>query len=169
MSNVSCGFTWPPTYKATRPENRHSFMMQHTARQATFLGLPPELRNSIYKLMLTTCTTEPIHIAVLPANCKSQAHIGIKRTSDHGDPVRGSNILRTSKLIHQEARSILYGDNIFLFMEPQSLRIFASCIGDNKANLRHVQLRIRRTTFQRKSSGVAVAVRPCCGQQGRII
>jgi hypothetical protein len=65
------------------------------------------------------------------------------RTSEND--VGGSNMLRASKFVHEEARSILYKDNIFLFMEPQALGIFASCIGDNKAMLRHIMLEIGRS------------------------
>lgn len=119
--------------------------MQHAATHATFLGLPPELRNNMYESTLTAA--EPLHIAVLTPTCKSNALIGIMRSPDND--VEGSNILRASKLIHREARSILYSHNVFLFMEPQALRIFASCIGDNKEMLRHVRLRIGRSTTTR--------------------
>lgn len=116
--------------------------MQHIATHPAFLGLPPELRNSIYEFMLTT--SEPLHIAILTHKFKTNALIGIMRSPDHG--VGGSNILRANKFVYEEARSILYSDNVFLFMEPQSLRIFASCIGDNKAMLRHIRLKIGRST-----------------------
>jgi hypothetical protein len=119
--------------------------MQHTATHLTFLGLSPEMRNTIYEFMLTT--PEPLHIAILTPQSKSNALIGITRTSDND--VGGSNMLRASKFIYEEARSILYKDNIFLFMEPQALRIFASCIGDNKAMLRHVRLMIGRSNTTR--------------------
>jgi hypothetical protein len=115
--------------------------MQLTATQPTFLGLPPEIRNTIYEFMLTT--PEPLPIAILLPKSKSNALIGIMRTSEND--VGGSNMLRASKFVHEEARSILYKDNIFVFMEPQALRIFASCIGDNKAMLRHVMLKIGRS------------------------
>lgn len=90
--------------------------------------------------MLTT--SEAFHIAILTHKFKTNALIGIMRSSDHG--VGGSNMLRANKFVYEEAHSILYSDNVFLFMEPQSLRIFASCTGDNKAMLRHVQLKIGR-------------------------
>lgn len=119
--------------------------MQHAATHATFLGLPLELRNNIYEFTLTT--TEPLHIAVLTPSHKINALIGIMRSPDSS--VADSSILRASKLIYREARSILYSHNVFLFMEPQALRIFASCIGDNKAMLRHIQLKIGRSTTTR--------------------
>jgi len=119
--------------------------MQHVATHASFLGLPPEIRNNIYELTLTAA--EPLHIAVLTPTRKTNALIGIMRSPDNG--VEGSSILRASKLIYREARSILYSNNVFLFMEPQALRIFASCIGDNKAMLRHVRLEIGRPTTTR--------------------
>ena len=115
--------------------------MQHVTTHANFLGLPPELRNNIYEFTLTTI--EPLHIAVLTPTHKTNALIGIMRSPDSS--VAGSSILRASKLIYREARSILYSHNVFLFMEPQALRIFASCIGDNKALLRHVRLKIGRS------------------------
>ena len=119
--------------------------MQHATTHASFLDLPPELRNNIYESTLTAA--EPLHIAVLTPTRKTNALIGIMRSPDSG--VEGSSILRASKLIHREARSILYSNNVFLFMEPQALRIFACCIGDNKAMLRHVQLEIGRPTTTR--------------------
>jgi hypothetical protein len=119
--------------------------MQHVAVHPTFLGLPPEIRNSIYEFMLTT--PEPLHIAVLTHQCKSNALIGVMRSSDND--VGGSNMLRASRFVYEEARSVLYKDNIFIFMEPQALRIFASCIGDNKAMLRHIRLKIGRSQTTR--------------------
>lgn len=119
--------------------------MQHAATHASFLGLPPEIRINIYEFTLTAA--EPLHITVLTPTCKTNALIGIMRSPDNG--VGGSSILRASKLIYREARSILYSHNVFLFTEPQALRIFASCIGDNKAMLRHVQLEIGRPTTTR--------------------
>jgi hypothetical protein len=123
--------------------------MQHEATHATFLGLPPELRNRIYEFMLTT--TEPLHVAIPfpPSGNHSEASIRTVRTPDNDGPIGGSNMLRANKSVYHEARSILYGSNTFLFMAPQALRIFASCIGDNKAILRHVQLKIARSQTTR--------------------
>jgi hypothetical protein len=128
---------------------QHSPKMQHPTSRPTFLGLPPELRNSIYKFMLTNA--EPLHVAFTFPPPRHHPNVWIKlvRTPDNEGPVGGSNMLRTSKLTHQEARSILYGSNVFLFMEPQTLRIFASSIGDNKAILRHVRLKIGRSNTMR--------------------
>jgi len=145
LGNLSCGFTCTNTTKTTSTASE----MEHTAIHATFLGLPAELRNSIYEFMLTTCTKEPLHIEILLPNCKSKAPIGIMRTAENGVDVRGSNILRASKFTYREARSILYSHNVFLFMEPQALRIFAVCIKDSKAMLRHVQLKIGRSNTTR--------------------
>jgi hypothetical protein len=141
LGNLSCGYTCTNTTNNVGTASE----MEHTATHATFLGLPAELRNSIYEFMLTACTKEPLHIEILLPSCKSKAPIGIIRTAENGVDVRGSNILRASKFTYQEAWSILYKDNTFLFMEPQALRIFAVCIRDNKAMLRHVQLKIGRS------------------------
>jgi hypothetical protein len=140
---------WFPTQLPHPQHYLHGSKMQHLATHATFLGLPPELRNRIYEFMLTT--TGPLHVAVLfpPSGHHSEASINIVHTPDNDSPVGGSSILRASKLIYQEAQSILYGSNIFLFMEPQAPRIFASCIGDNKAILRHAQLKIGRSRTTR--------------------
>ena len=119
--------------------------MQHAVTHATFLGLSPESRSNIYKFTLTAAET--LHIAVLTPTCRIIALIDIVRSPDKS--VGGSSILRASKLIYREARSIFYSQNIFHFMEPQALRIFASCIGDNKAMLRHVQLQIWRLATTR--------------------
>lgn len=134
LGHLSCGFTRNNTTNTIGA----ALKMQQAATDATFLGLPPEIRNSIYGFMLTN--PEPLHIEILTPKFQSNALIGIMRTSDND--VAGSNMLRVSKFVYEEARSILYKDNIFLFMEPQALRIFATCIGDNKAMLHHVRLEI---------------------------
>lgn len=121
--------------------------MQDGSTRTWLLELPPELRNSIYGFMLTTA--EPLAITILPPGRRSEAIIGIKRGSHNNGPVEGSNILRASKFIYHEARSILYSDNTFLFMAPQALRIFAVCIGDNKSKLRNVRLKIGRANTTR--------------------
>lgn len=65
-----------------------------------FLALPPEIRNSVYKLLLG----EPIDVA--------------RQTGRLGDleryQRRWPQILRTCSFIYQEARSIMFMGNVFI-------------------------------------------------------
>jgi hypothetical protein len=66
--------------------------MTESPSKFTFLGLPGEIRNRIYRLLL-----------------RKSAHIG------SGRQALSSQILRTCRLVHDEAISILYGENTFQF------------------------------------------------------
>jgi hypothetical protein len=124
--------------------------MEAPVTRASFLGLPPGLRNAVYKLLLTS--VEPLDVAILTpmySQFKCQSPIELTRTPCTNRRIEGSNLLRANKLIYKEAIEILYGDNIFLFKEPQALRIFAFYIGDNKSKLRHVRLQIGRARTTR--------------------
>jgi hypothetical protein len=119
--------------------------------RAYFLGLPPELRNAVYKLLLTS--TEPLNIAILAPMYKqqleNQSPIELTRPPGTNRHIEGVNLLRAKKLIYKEAVEIFYGDNVLSFKEPQALRISAFYIGDNKAKLRHVRLQIGRARTTR--------------------
>jgi hypothetical protein len=122
--------------------------MEAPVPQASFLGLPPELRNAVYKLMLKSA--EPLSIAIPTpkyTQCKCQPPIELTHPSDSNRLFEGSDLLLANKLVSREARAVLYGDNTFLFTEPQALRIFACYIGDNKIQLRHIRLQLGRTTI----------------------
>lgn len=66
--------------------------MTESPSKFTFLGLPGEIRNRIYRLLL-----------------RQSAHIKCSRQA------LSSQILRTCRLVHAEAISILYGENTFQF------------------------------------------------------
>lgn len=121
--------------------------MEEPVARATFLGLPLELRNSIYEILLTSA--DPLNIAIpepkhIKPGMKPQSHIELVRPLGKQSLVGVVSLLQVSKLIYEEARAILYANNIFLFMEPQALRIFACYVRDNKAKLRNVRLHVGR-------------------------
>jgi hypothetical protein len=121
--------------------------MQHQAPRASLLELPPELRIQIYKILLTL--KKPLNITIAPPMYQSKSPIGLTRLPDTERLIKSTELLRANKIIHQEAVEVLYGDNTFLFTEPQALRIFACYIGENKAKLRHVRLKIGRAETTR--------------------
>lgn len=80
-----------------------------TKSPTTFLSLPAELRNKIYRLHLIrgtfciySCAGRPWS-TVLDLYCASQLPLGL---------------LRASRQVHLEAASILYGENNFVFPDP---------------------------------------------------
>ncbi|KAA6406618.1 MAG: hypothetical protein FRX48_09550 [Lasallia pustulata] len=82
-----------------------------------FLKLPPEIRNKVYNLLLIT--SHP-HRSLTPDIIGQvvRGEFEWNMCPDMGDSV---SLLRTCKLVHQEASSILYGSNWFYFMERPSL------------------------------------------------
>lgn len=67
-----------------------------------FLSLPAELRNQVYRLTFVT---------------KEKLNFGLPRNFS-----RSSAMLRTCRQVHEEARSILYSENVFLFQRRSERR-----------------------------------------------
>ncbi|KAG7008386.1 hypothetical protein G7Y79_00006g020060 [Physcia stellaris] len=90
--------------------------LKRSRQPFNFLQLPPELRNRVYGLLLTTF--DPIELT-------RARQTTAKRTDDFAKcktaKARRSfktiflEILQTSKQVHQEATTILYGNNVFKF------------------------------------------------------
>ena len=90
--------------------------LKRSRQPFNFLRLPPELRNRVYGLLLTTF--DPIELT-------RARQTTAKRTDDFAKcktaKARRSfksiflEILQTSKQVHQEATTILYGMNVFKF------------------------------------------------------
>lgn len=70
--------------------------------KAGFLSLAPELRNQVYRLAFVT---------------KEKLNFGMPRNF-----ARSSALLRTCRQVHEEARSILYSENTFLFQRRPERR-----------------------------------------------
>lgn len=82
-----------------------------------FIQLPPEIRNVIYFLLLTTPNT-PIELPKLTRNAAARAAQWTKCNSASRRKKFKSlflEILQTCKQIHDEASGILYGCNVFKF------------------------------------------------------
>ena len=96
-----------------------------------FLNLPPELRNAIYRLLLTVPSKHPIELpklsgaygrrrAVEWAACNTAAKRQKHKTVF-------LEILQTSRQVHAEASGIIYGENVFKYRcDTASSRITAS-------------------------------------------
>ena len=85
-----------------------------------FFAIPVEIRHMIYHHILTTL--EPIE--------KAHKHLGSKDTAllDNYKPIPNidATILRTCRMIYNEALPILYGQNTFTFSSANSIRSFQS-------------------------------------------
>ncbi|KAK4550524.1 hypothetical protein LTR36_000103 [Oleoguttula mirabilis] len=111
-----------------------------------FMGLPPELRNEIYKLCLTTTNNSPFTITRKkkvnrgstlglrgpppPAFYFSGTTIKQKRTIPFGTVV-STAILRVSKQISTEAAEMFYANTPFYFGNLATFARFAHQIGKN--------------------------------------
>ncbi|KAL2039644.1 hypothetical protein N7G274_007503 [Stereocaulon virgatum] len=86
----------------------------------TFIDLPPEMRNIVYKLLF---------VSRHPDNAITPDPVGSRKSNGPfvwriGAP-DSLPLLRTCRQIHDEASSILYGKNIFLFSDaPHGQRTF---------------------------------------------
>lgn len=125
--------------------------------------LPAELRNEIYRLSLTSdsrinvfwnyrfksktipnysrSTDGPSRIVVIKSEMHDirGKHGRILRTSE----VLGINLLNASKAIGQEAVSIAYGLNRFVFFDGLAVEKFFDKIGDKAALVAYVDLQVR--------------------------
>lgn len=75
-------------------------------RQTGFTDLPPELRNTVYRLVFIT------HNDIwVPQRSENMNNMG-----------RSAQFLRTCKMVHNEGCSILYGENTFSFARTSGTR-----------------------------------------------
>lgn len=122
---------------------------QPSAGAFDFLALPPELRNEIYRLLLTK-DGESIEINASRGPCsgmwavRPQTPFHHPRQDSRSRPF--TNLLAVSKQINNEAASILYGENNFVFSTTNGTdngdRTFLGLIGtSNRHLMRHVELR----------------------------
>ncbi len=71
----------------------------------SFLSLPPELRNEVYRYLLTSA----VNIGLAPGSARPELHF---------------SIIYTNRQIAQEATAILYGENNFVALVTHEDRLF---------------------------------------------
>ena len=132
-SNVNVKFVLPPlaTSLPKQPISNHHDLgtsaskKSVTRKDQTFplLSLPPELRNTVYRLLLTTPHT-PIELPRITRDVAIRAREWIKCKNSRSKKARFKSlfleILETCKQVHDEGSSILYGCNVFKFRSCHS-------------------------------------------------
>lgn len=126
---------------------RHAFVIDPVSapsRQSSFLQLVPEVRNNIYRFLLTSSRQDDV-VNIMGGSLKTLRGLrGDQSTHPRhrNKRIHIAGILSCSKLVHQEAGSILYGCNFFPFHNMSTLTIFLRCIGHhNRQQLIHLRLR----------------------------
>lgn len=105
-----------PSYTAGKTKKRRNNIEKAT-KQFPFIQLPPEIRNAIYHLLLTTPNT-PVELPKLTRNAAARAAQWTRCKSASRRKKFKSiflEILQSCKQIHDEASGILYGCNVFKF------------------------------------------------------
>ena len=131
-----------------------------------FFRLPPEVRNMIYGLLFETAHKDKI-VTPDPTGSRRQNNLG-QRTLNLSDSLP---LLRTCKVVHQEATAVLYGNNVFRFDDNPhnddvhtipgfkmslpccdllTIYFFVVSIGkDNREKLQHIHLNFSKISFVR--------------------
>ncbi|KAK4502305.1 hypothetical protein PRZ48_005730 [Zasmidium cellare] len=127
-------FTYPPLPASTT-----------SAKSVTFLDLPGEIRNRIYRLALVF--DEPFELVPKAGGSKrapGRALVACKK--QFAKSLGPRKVLRVNKQVNKEASDIFYGENRFCFTAVvgwQVLRGFMATIGkDNAARLRKITVHI---------------------------
>lgn len=105
------------------------------SKPCRLLAIPPELRNHIYSLLLSSSTTIRVtHEGITrPRPCKL--------VFPNEDPShQTTNIIATNRQVQQEAAAILYGNNTFLFVSTRALTVFLAHVSRSARCLRSVTL-----------------------------
>ena len=150
---LSSGSDTPPSRRDhRRRRHRQSQSQSQSGNQGKifhlFLSLPPELRNNVYRILLTTPGNTPIE---LPRLTGARGRQRAREWTECDTPAKRRRhkslfleILQTSKQVHGEASGILYGCNVFKWY----------CnLGDGPATL-------PGTTLSSTSMGTALSVLP---------
>ena len=89
----------------------------------SFMQLPPELRNSVYCILLTT-PSAPIELPRITRDIATRAREWAKCRDSSSKRAKFKSlfleILQTCKQVHDEGNSILYGCNVFKFRSCHS-------------------------------------------------
>ena len=121
--------------------NPASFNTENATSPCGTLGkLPLELRNMVYKKVLM------YDRGIRQANRFLNGHLPIMAEESRYIEAIDATLLRTSRAIYQEAISILYGKNLFIFRKSKDIEDFA-----------HLGLRNTPFGFYRTPNGTASA------------
>lgn len=134
-----------------------------------FLGLPAEIRVSIYRYLIQEDSPIAVTAFKLPdiprratrqgfGDRKAHSKFGLFLDSSSGkylnqDP-SDFGIARVSKLLASEALPIMYGDNIFEFASMGELDVFLGQIGDMTKYIKHISIRGDQSYTNGKGRGV---------------
>lgn len=127
----------PPTPPMSEPENPSENIVSPDAmpKRASFVGLPRELRDEIYRHALVL--SEPVDLEMVKKARTSKREIRGVHMSNSGRPYVA--LLRANSTVHAEATPVLYGKNQFSmhgFSERQ-VKQFRRRIG--RTNARHIR------------------------------
>ncbi|KJX94282.1 hypothetical protein TI39_contig4204g00012 [Zymoseptoria brevis] len=117
-------------------------------RTLTFESIPTELRNEIYEMALTSTSATSNRILTppqnLPFNERREFTWEDFKRDQRPEAVRplGSQLLRVSRLVNQEATPILYGTNL-LSVDAEQLRNVLDAIGASIKHIRHIEVVLR--------------------------
>lgn len=108
---------------------------------ATFLDLPPEVRNKIYELVLIVPDIIWIHHKWSKNSRERQIPKQLDRYVDQRDPTPAVHLLLVSRRIHNETAPILYGSNRFELQDLRSIEAWTVQIGESIFHLRMVNVK----------------------------
>ncbi|PPJ56298.1 hypothetical protein CBER1_00667 [Cercospora berteroae] len=143
----------PPQPRLTSPSLRQTSTspQPNTAPRATFLDLPGELRNYVYRLALRR--RGPITIVCSSSSALSSKRTNVKKpdpkqielnSQQHDLRKGGPALLYVSKEIRREVSEIYYLENTFLFtnatLQLRSIEAFHDQLGRLLKKFNHVQV-----------------------------
>ncbi|KAI9717285.1 MAG: hypothetical protein M1812_004812 [Candelaria pacifica] len=106
----------------------HTEHLQASSEIFPFTQLPPELRNKIYHYAL-------VRSIVYPYNRQGPSH----RSHLTPPAFPSVNLISVSRQIYNEARSMLYHENIFSFDDPYHMREFVTKRDEKDTTIRNVE------------------------------
>lgn len=120
----------------------------------SFLDLPLELRDEIYKLIIPlergthgepfTLNTDTIYCSggcPFPSPFDKHLDLDMPFPAALAEALRtGAKLLRTCSQVNKEAASYVYGQQLYLFSRPQQALEWLDCIGQYQGHLRNVAI-----------------------------
>ncbi|GAB7350534.1 hypothetical protein MBLNU459_g1120t2 [Dothideomycetes sp. NU459] len=162
MASQDCFALKPTTIMSGRYKGHQAMVFVSVdTNHFRLMDLPAEIRNMIYKCVLTKGSN---HIQVCqtryrfndsywtPQNTKGTHYSrdpNMARPKQTRIPV---DLLRVSKKVHEEARAVLYGSNTFWYTSLRSLSTFLAAVGSNIAYLREVEVWLESDDYVRRTT-----------------